>query len=182
MGNWLDWLGKLFAGRPAPVATRGVPLQEQSPQVVPPVTEVPTRPSSRQNGTRSRHVSTQGGREPSPGRRPSRDRAHSNPQRVPSMKDAELPPLPLPRTGTKSSAAPSSRGGPSSENMQAIAGECNLDYGWIAFLSLTMIRELQAISQTTNYELSRPQAAQFDSAASAPRTLQVYTSPQSRTS
>ena len=131
-----------FSSKPAvdppPVATiaRGVPSQPHSPPVVPPVTEIPPRPSSRQS-TRSRRVSTQGGGEPQPGRRTPRDRAHSNPQRVPSMIDVELPPMPLPRTRAKPSAPPSSRGGSSSEHRQASAGECTLDRGYMDPLPLT---------------------------------------------
>jgi hypothetical protein len=130
---------------PPPVATRGVTSQVQSSQVVPPVAEIP-RPSSRQSGPKPGHESPQGGGVPSSGR-PARDRGRvqstPGPQKAPSMKDVDLPPIPLPRSRAKSSAAPSSRG-PSSDHKQASAGEC--DHFWIRVPSLTMIRALKGIS------------------------------------
>ena len=125
------------------VATRGLLSQGQSPQVVPPAVGVPG-PSSRQSGTRPGHESPRGGGDPSSGQRPARDRAHSNPQRVPSTKDVESHP-PLPRSRAKSSVAPSGKG-PSSDHRQASAGECDSDHGWIPSPSLTMIRAHKAIS------------------------------------
>ena len=149
MGNRF---GKLFTNRQPPVVSRGVTSQKQSPQVLPLVVEVP-RPSSRQSGARPRHELPQGGGELSHGRRSARDRVHSNPQRVPSMKDVEFPPLPPPRTRAKSSVGQSSRV-PSSYGRQASAGEC--DNGWIRVLSLTTTRALKGTSKPTEHEVSRP--------------------------
>ena len=139
---------------PPPVAARGVTSQVQSSQVVPPVAEIP-RPSSRQSGAKPGHESPQSRGVPSSGR-PARDRGRvqstPGPQKAPSMKDVELPPLPPQRSRATSSFTPSSRG-PISDRRQVSAGEC--DHGWLRVLSLTMIRVLEGISQTTNHELSR---------------------------
>lgn len=110
---------------PLPIVTREVASQEPS-RIAPPVSRPSSRPSSRHGGTIPGHESPQGGGVPSSGRRPARERVHSSPapQKAPSMKDVQLPPLPTQRSRAKSSIGPSSRGS-NSDHRQASAGECD---------------------------------------------------------
>lgn len=156
-----------------PVATREVPSQEQSSPVIPQGVRA-RGPSSQQRPTKPPRESP-----PQVGGASSheRPRVKSAPQNVRSMNDVESFPLQFQRSRAKSSVAPSDIESPSSP---INAGES--ENGWMRIPSLTMIRALKGTPQTTDYEPSRSWAARFDSAARAPRTLQVCSSTLSHTS
>jgi hypothetical protein len=152
----------LPASIPAPI-----PLVETS------VSEI-RRPRSRQGSIKSVKSAKSARRSPQVDSSYARPRVKSAPQKVPAMMVKEdAPPLPHPagqRSRAKSSTASSSRS-PNSDHRQTSAGEHN--GGRDRVPSLTTIRALEGISQTTDNELSRPAATQFNSPPSAPRKLPV---------
>src|ERR1700677_5330064 len=121
------------------------------PPVEPSVSEI-RRPRSRQGSIKSVKSAR---RSPQVESSYARPRVKSAPQKVQAMKDKEeAPPLPHPgqRSRAKSSTASSSRS-PNSDHRQTSAGEH--DDGRTRVPSLTMIRTLGGISQTTDHELPR---------------------------
>jgi hypothetical protein len=145
------------------------------PLVEPSVSEI-RRPRSRQGIIKSVKSAKSARRSPQVESSYARPRVKSAPQKVPALMDKEdAPPLPHPRQRcrAKSSTASSSRS-PNSDHRQMSAGEHDDDRTRAP--SLTMIRTLEGISQTTGHELSRPASTQFNSPSNAPRKLQVCTS------
>jgi hypothetical protein len=165
-----------------------VPIQQSIPPSIPasiPASITPVESSvseirrtrSRQGSIKSVKSTRSARRSPQVESSYTRPRVKSAPQKVPTMKVMEdAPPLPHPagqRSRAKSSTASSSRS-PNSDHRQTSAGEHN--DGRTCEPSLTMIRTLKGNPQTTDHELSRPAATQFNSPPSAPRKLPVCSS------
>jgi hypothetical protein len=177
-------MGNCCCGTADPVPHREITLQVPIPPSIPasiPASIPPVEPSvSEIRGPRSRQSTTKSvksaHRSPQVESSYTRPRVKSAPQKVSAMKVMvieDAPPLPHPagqRSRAKSSTASSSRC-PNSDHRQTSAGEH--DDGRTRVPSLTMIRTLEGISQTTDHELSCPAATQFNSPPGAPRKLPV---------